>query len=85
MSEGNPNAGESFADLFSAQAWFFVYFLNRFENGKYREAFLNYARLEFSGDGGRPGFRKAFGLKLEVNYEPIEKEYLAYLREVFFE
>jgi hypothetical protein len=73
--------GNRMAVLFYAQAWAFVDFLWNFENGKYRDKFLEYFKRELHGESGLRVFKEVFGLA-EVKDSEMEKEYKGYVNEL---
>ena len=94
ISEGKQNKNL----MVYSQGWLLVYFLYNFRvdgndvvqisekpNGKYKQAFLNYMKMELDGKSGRDYFLKALGLWDSANnkvdqakFDKFEEEFLRY-------
>ncbi len=69
-----------YSSLFYAEAWSFLYFLNHYENGKYRDVFQRYCKLELDGSGDRMRLQELFGFKNRADWEEIEKQWIAFVK-----
>ena len=72
------NQGGRLSSLFYAQAWSWVYFLWNFENGKYRDKFVEYAAKEFHGISGPEEFAKVWGAGPDYDWTPVKNEWMKY-------
>jgi hypothetical protein len=70
-----PGRPDLAANLFYAQAWAFVHFCFNYDNGKYKQQFLNYMETVLKGTHGPESVAKAFGLPNAEDFGDIEKEY----------
>jgi hypothetical protein len=72
--------------MFYQQSWAFVYFMNQYKNGKYKDKFLTYFNLvlhkETGGNEGDAAFREAFRIRDEDDWEDINDEFHEYVRDV---
>jgi hypothetical protein len=66
---------------FYGQSWAFVYFLNHYKDGKYRDKFLEYFKREVHGESGLAVFKEVFGVE-EVEGSEMEKEFTEYCEEL---
>lgn len=80
--EDGEKREEEMTSLYYAQAWFLFYFLNTFDNGKYREKLHRYLEEEFKDKGGGKTLLEIFNLKYFDELKPIEEEYTHYLEEL---
>lgn len=71
---------ETLLPLLEAQAWTLAHFFLHHDGGRYKAAFQEYVRAELSGNGGRPAFNKAFGLRLRDEYAAVEKAWVAHVQ-----
>ncbi|MFV1959311.1 MAG: hypothetical protein ACC662_07845, partial [Planctomycetota bacterium] len=71
--------------VFYQQVWAFTYFLNNFENGKYKDQWLDYFQAVLSrmtGPGRNQGvFMRAFKIRDEDEWDEIEEDWATYFRE----
>lgn len=69
--------------LFYQQSWAFVYFLNEYKDGKYRERFLTFFDLVLhreTGFGkGSEAFREAFRIRADEDWEDLDEEFRAFV------
>jgi hypothetical protein len=70
-----PGRGGLAANLFYAQAWAFVHFSWYYDNGKYKQQFLNYMEKVLKNEHGPEAMAEAFGLPSAEDFGIIEKEY----------
>jgi collagenase len=90
-----PNVRERmiamFTSLFYAEAWSFIYFLENYDNGKYRDAFEKYCAAEFNGSrypgenedevsGLRPYLQKLLGIENRAGWDELEKKWIEYVK-----
>ena len=68
--------------LFHAQAWSFVHFLWHFEDGKYRERFLEYVGMELRGQTGPKEFQRVFWGDEEPDLERLDNEWRNHIEEL---
>ena len=70
---------------FYQQAWAFVYFLNDYEDGKYREGFFKFFEAvvarETGMHRGRQIFARAFDLEDQGDWDDLEAAWVAFVRE----
>ena len=70
--------------FFYQQSWAFTYFLNEYQDGKYRDSFLNFMEAVPSRDTGQnqgqAAFMRAFNLRTEEDFYDMEKEFEAFIR-----
>ncbi|GEM_PF-3246389 len=66
----DPFQQNQFVGLHYAESWSIAYFLNTFDNGKYRDKFNEYFLKEISGEGTLQNFVKIFG-----DLATLEKEW----------
>jgi len=68
--------------LFYQQSWAFTYFLNHFENGKYKDHWLDYFKAVLSrmtGPGRNQGvFMRAFKIRDEDEWDEIQEDWETY-------
>lgn len=69
----DPYQQNAFVGLHYSQSWSIAYFLNTYDNGKYRDKFNEYFNMEISGNGTLENFVKIFG-----DLATLEKEWLDY-------
>ena len=87
--------GHQFArNIFQAQAWYLSYFLNEYENGKYREKYLDLLRTMLTGQrkpkkygsgswrSTEDAFAEIMGLKSEEDWNKLQDEYDGYIEKV---
>jgi hypothetical protein len=71
--------------FFYQQAWAFTYFLNTYQNGKYRDQFHEYMRAVLSRETGlnqgQAVFMRAFGMRGEDDFVDIDEEFEAFVRD----
>jgi hypothetical protein len=71
------------ANLFYCQGWAFTYFLWHYEDGKYRDKFMEYTKREFHGDSGPDVFKEVFGVGIdEIEGSEMAKEFEEYAKEL---
>ncbi|MDA1193781.1 MAG: hypothetical protein O2894_01215, partial [Planctomycetota bacterium] len=72
--------------MFYEQSWAFTYFLNNYENGKYKERFEKFFDLvllrETGASTGASAFKEAFRIRDEDDWEDINDEFHEYLDKV---
>jgi hypothetical protein len=74
-----------------AQAWYLSYFLNEYENGKYREKYLDLVRTMLAGrskpekygtgkwGSSEDAFAEIMGLKTDADWDKLQEEYDDYI------
>jgi len=77
-----PNHPGEGVNLFYAQAWAFVHFSWNYDNGKYREKFLNYMELVLKNEHSPEALAKTYGLPSAEDFGDVETEYLWYWNEL---
>jgi hypothetical protein len=78
MQMGNeviPNRGDLAANLFYAQAWAFVHFSWFYDNGKYRDKFLNYMELVLKDEHSPEALARTYGLPSAEDFGEVDKEF----------
>jgi hypothetical protein len=69
--------------MFYQQSWAFVYFLNEYKNGKYKERFERFFDLvlhrETGFSEGDKAFKEAFRIRDEDDWEDINEEFHEYI------
>lgn len=75
MSQRGFMSGE--VGLHYAQAWALFYFLNHYDDCKYKAQFIKFLQLCCKGKSNADTFKKRFGL-----IEPIEKEFMEWLEDL---
>ncbi|MDF1699990.1 MAG: hypothetical protein P1V36_02365 [Planctomycetota bacterium] len=72
--------------MFYEQSWAFTYFLNTYENGKYKERFEKFFDLvlhrETGVSKGAAAFKEAFRIRDEDDWEDLNDEFHEYLDDV---
>lgn len=72
--------------MFYQQSWAFTYFLNQYENGKYKERFEKFFDLvlhrEVGYSKGDQAFKEAFRIRDEDDWEDLNDEFHEYVRDV---
>jgi hypothetical protein len=76
---------------FRAQAWYLAFFLNEYEQGKYRKAYQDILMTALRGrhrppaygsgrfESSHAAFAGILGLKSDADWERVEQEYKAYV------
>ena len=62
-------------ELGRAQAYTLVYFLLKYDDGKYRQGFLDFLRSSYTGQGSQTHFERALGLEDLVELEAAWNAY----------
>ena len=69
--------------MFYQQAWAFAYFLNTYENGKYKKRFLKFFDLVMHGESGAKfgdrSFKDAFRIRDEDEWEELNEGFHAFI------
>jgi len=68
--------------LLYCQGWSFIYFCMHEPSGKYRTKLLDYIREDVAGNGDYQTLCKCFGIAEDKQWEPIEREWLAFTRKL---
>ncbi len=80
---GKPGLG---MPLLYEQGWAFTYFLNHYDGGKYRDNWLKYFDSVFHRQVSRQTnlavWKRAFGIKYEDEWKPLEADWEKYFKEV---
>ncbi|MBI1852267.1 MAG: DUF1570 domain-containing protein [Planctomycetes bacterium] len=78
-----------YVSLFYAESWSFIYFLNNYQNAKYRDAFNKYCLAEFEGDfphregepsGSRPYLQELLGIQNRAGWDQLQTEWIEYVK-----
>jgi hypothetical protein len=78
-----PESGTNMNSHFYVRAWAFCHFLWYYNEGKYREKFLDYLGEVLKGTQGSDKFAKIMGRPNASDWGPIEKEYEWYFHELY--
>ncbi len=75
-------------DLFYQQVWAFTYFLNHFENGKYKDRWLDFfgavLQRQASAEQKKQTFMRCFRIRDDDEWDEIESEWTKYMKDVIF-
>ena len=84
QSGWDPGLAQNAMAFFYQQSWAFTYFLNHFENGKYRDNWLAYFRAALDRQTGRglnkAAFMRAFKIRDEDEWDEIQEDWEEYLK-----
>ena len=70
-----PGRGDLAANLFYAQAWAFVHFSWNYDNGKYKQQFLNYMEKVLKDEHSPKVLAECYGLPSAEDFGIVEEEY----------
>lgn len=72
-------------NLFDAQAWAFADFLFHFEDGKYRDRFLECVKLDLTEELTPEEFRKTLGIADPEQFKQLNEEWLGHVEKLIAE